>query len=283
MDIHQQLNQIAQERDIPPEELLREIEDSLAVAYKKFVGATGEVMVHIDPKKGWSAQLEKEVVGVVTEASFQISLADAKKRKPDAEVGDFIPTEVDPNRFGRIAAQTFKQVLSQKLRESEQRQINEVFHEKMGDVVTGIVTRKDGQSVFVQVNKVETELPKREQVPTEPYRPNDRLRVYVLRVDDSTRRLRVIVSRTHPNLLRKLFELEVPEIANGVVLIKSVARDPGQRSKLAVVSTDERIDAVGACVGPRGARVQVIVDELYDEKIDIVPYSEDAYQCAEPG
>ena len=278
MDIHQQLNQIAQERDIPPEELLREIEDSLAVAYKKFVGATGEVMVHIDPKKGWSAQLEKEVVGVVTEASFQISLADAKKRKPDAEVGDFIPTEVDPNRFGRIAAQTFKQVLSQKLRESEQRQINEVFHEKMGDVVTGIVTRKDGQSVFVQVNKVETELPKREQVPTEPYRPNDRLRVYVLRVDDSTRRLRVIVSRTHPNLLRKLFELEVPEIANGVVLIKSVARDPGQRSKLAVVSTDERIDAVGACVGPRGARVQVIVDELYDEKIDIVPYSEDAYQ-----
>ena len=235
-------------------------------------------MVHIDPKQGGSAQLEKEVVGVVTEASFQISLADAKKRKPDAEVGDFIPTEVDPNRFGRIAAQTFKQVLSQKLRESEQRQINEVFHEKMGDVVTGIVTRKDGQSVFVQVNKVETELPKREQVPTEPYRPNDRLRVYVLRVDDSTRRLRVIVSRTHPNLLRKLFELEVPEIANGVVLIKSVARDPGQRSKLAVVSTDERIDAVGACVGPRGARVQVIVDELYDEKIDIVPYSEDAYQ-----
>lgn len=278
MDILQQLNQIAQERDIPPEELLREIEDSLAVAYKKFVGATGEVMVHIDPKKGWSAQLEKEVVGVVTEPSFQISLADAKKRKSDAEVGDFIPTEVDPNRFGRIAAQTFKQVLSQKLRESEQRQINEVFHEKMGDVVTGQVTRKDGQSVFVQVNKVETELPKREQVPTEPYRPNDRLRVYVLRVDDSTRRLRVIVSRTHPNLLRKLFELEVPEIANGVVLIKSVARDPGQRSKLAVMSTDERIDAVGACVGPRGARVQVIVDELYDEKIDIVPYSEDAYQ-----
>lgn len=278
MDILQQLNQIAQERDIPPEELLREIEDSLAVAYKKFVGATGEVIVHIDPKKGWSAQLEKEVVGVVTEPSFQISLADAKKRKSDVEVGDFIPTEVDPNRFGRIAAQTFKQVLSQKLRESEQRQINEVFHEKMGDVVTGIVTRKDGQSVFVQVNKVETELPKREQVPTEPYRPNDRLRVYVLRVDDSTRRLRVIVSRTHPNLLRKLFELEVPEIANGIVLIKSVARDPGQRSKLAVVSTDERIDAVGACVGPRGARVQVIVDELYDEKIDIVPYSEDAYQ-----
>lgn len=278
MDILQQLNQIAQERDIPLEDLLKEIEEALAAAYKKFVGATGEVTVHIDPKKGWTAFLEKEVVGVVSEPSFQMSLEEARKRKSDAEVGDFIATEVDPNRFGRIAAQTFKQVLSQKLREAETRQINEIFHEKMGDLVTGVVQRRDGQSVYILVNKVETELARREQVPTEPYRPNDRLRVYVLRVDDSTRRLRVIVSRTHPNLLRKLFELEVPEIAEGTVLIKSVARDPGQRSKLAVFSTDERIDAVGSCVGPRGTRVQAIVDELYDEKIDIVPYSEDPKQ-----
>jgi len=278
MDILQQLNQIAQEREIPLEELQREIEESLAVAYKKFVGATGEVTVHLDPRKGWTAYLEKEVVGVVSEPSFQMSLTEALRRKPDAEVGDFIATEVDPNRFGRIAAQTFKQVLNQKLREAEQRKINEVFHEKMGDIVTGVVTRREGQSVFVNVNKVEAELPKREQVPTEPYRSNDRLRVYVLRVDDSSRRLRVIISRTHPNLLRKLFELEVPEIANGTVVIKSVARDPGQRSKLAVISTDERVDAVGACVGPRGGRVQVIVDELYDEKIDIVPFHDDPYQ-----
>jgi N utilization substance protein A len=277
MDILQQLNQIAQEREILLEELQQEIEESLAVAYKKFVGATGEVTVHLDPKKGWTAYLEKEVVGIVSEPSFQMSLTEARRRKPDAEVGDFIATEVDPNRFGRIAAQTFKQVLNQKLREAEQRKINEVFHERMGDVVTGIVTRHEGQSVFVNVNKVEAELPKREQVPTEPYRSNDRIRVYVLRVDDSSRRLRVIISRTHPNLLRKLFELEVPEIANGTVIIKSVARDPGQRSKLAVISTDERVDAVGACVGPRGARVQVIVDELYDEKIDIVPFNEDPY------
>ncbi len=276
MDILQQLNQIATERDIPLEELLREIEESLAVAYKKFVGATGEVTVHIDPKKGWTAFLEKEVVGVVSEPSFQMSLMEARKKKADAEVGDFIATEVDPNRFGRIAAQTFKQVLSQKLREAEQRQIHDVFHEKMGDVVTGIVSRREGSSVYIQVNKVEAELPRREQVPTEPYRQNDRLRVYVLRVDDSMRRLRVIVSRTHPNLLRKLFELEVPEIEQGIVVIKSVARDPGQRSKVAVITTDERVDSVGACVGQRGSRVQAIVDELYDEKIDIVPYSEDA-------
>ena len=146
----------------------------------------------------------------------------------------------------------------------------------MGDVVTGVVSRKDGQSVYVQVNKVEAELPRREQVPTEPYRPNDRLRVYVYKVDDSSKRLRVIVSRTHPNLLRKLFELEVPEIAQGIVSIKSVAREPGQRSKVAVQSSDERVDPIGACIGPRGARVQAIVDELYDEKIDVVPYSEDA-------
>jgi transcription termination/antitermination protein NusA len=276
MDILQQLNQIAQERDIPVEELMREIEEALAAAYKKFVGATGEVTVHIDPKKGWTAFLEKEVVGIVEEPSFQLSVIEARKRKPDAEIGDFIPMEVDPNRFGRIAASTFKQVLSQKLREAEQRQIQDVFNEKMGDVVSGVVTRREGQSVYVQVNKIETELPKREQVPTEPYRPNDRIRVYVLRVDDSTKRLRVIVSRTHPNLLRKLFELEVPEIAQGIVIIESVAREPGQRSKVAVRTTDERVDAVGACVGQRGTRVQAIVDELYDEKIDIVPFSDDS-------
>ncbi|MBI1756455.1 MAG: transcription termination/antitermination protein NusA [Fimbriimonas ginsengisoli] len=275
MDILQQLNQIAQERDIELQELLQEIEEALAVSYKKFVGATGDVVVHIDPQKGWTAFLEKEVVGVVAEPSFQMSLTEARKRKPEAEVGDFIATEVDPNRFGRIAAQTFKQVLNQKLREAEQRQIQEVFHEKMGDLVTGSVTRREGSSIFVEVNRVEAELPRREQVPTEPYRPNDRMKVYVLRVDDSTRRLRVIVSRTHPNLLRKLCELEIPEIAQGVVVIKSVAREPGQRSKLAVVTTDERVDPVGACVGPRGARVQAIVDELYEEKIDIVPFSED--------
>lgn len=276
MDILQQLNQIAQERDLPLEELQRELEESLAVAYKRFVGATGEVSVKLDPRKGWTASVEKEVVGIVSEPSFQMSLLEARKKKPDAEIGDFISTDVDPNRFGRIAAQTAKQVLSQKLREAEHRRIHDVFHEKLGEVVTGVVSRRDGQSVYIQVNRVEAELPKREQVPTEPYRPNDRIRVYVYKVDDSQRRLRVIVSRTHPNLLRKLFELEVPEVAQGLVVIQSVAREPGQRSKLAVFSTDERVDPIGACIGPRGARVQAVVDELYDEKIDVVPYNEDA-------
>ena len=275
MDILQQLNQIAVERDLPFDELQRELEDALAAAYKKFVNATGEVTVKIDPQKGWNASVQKEVVGIVSEPSIQIGVLEARKRKPDAVIGDFIPMDVDPNRFGRIAAQTFKQVLSQKLREAETRRIHDVFNEKMGDVVTGTVSRRDGQSLYVQVNKVEAELPRREQVPTEPYRPNDRLKVYVYKVDDMQKRLRVIVSRTHPNLLRKLFELEVPEITDGTVIIKNVAREPGQRSKIAVYSTDERVDPIGSCIGPRGSRVQSIVDELYEEKIDVVPYSED--------
>lgn len=275
MDIMQQLSQIAQERDIPPEELIQALEEGLAVSYKKSVGAIGEATVHIDPDKGWKCILEKEVVGLVSEPSIQIGIEEARRHNKDVEIGDFVAVEVDPNRFGRIAASTFKQVLSQKLREAEIRQINEVFHEHIGDLVSGQVTRRDEHSVYIQVNRVEAELPRREMVPTEPYRLNDRMKVYVLRVDDSGRRLRVVVSRTHPNLLRKLFELEVPEISQGVVEIKSVAREPGQRSKLAVISTDERVDAVGACVGPRGQRVQIIVDELFEEKIDIVPFSED--------
>lgn len=274
-DVLHQLNQIAQERDLPLEELQAELEEALAAAYKKYVGARGEVHVKLDPRKGMTASVEKEVVGVVVEPSFQISLAEARRRKADAEIGDFIPMDVDPNRFGRIAAQTAKQVLSQKLREAETRRIHDVFAEKMGDIVNGQVSRRDDQNVYIQVNRVEAELPRREQVPTEKYSANTRLKVYVYKVDDSQKRLKVIVSRTHPNLLRKLFELEVPEIGSGIVQIKSVAREPGQRSKIAVFSTDERVDPIGACIGPRGARVQAIVDELNDEKIDVVPFKED--------
>ncbi len=275
MDILQQLNQIAQERDIPVEELVRELEEALAIAYKKYVGTSGEVSVNLDAKKGWEATLQKEVVGEVMDSSLQISLTEARKRNPEIEIGDMIEVKVDPNRFGRIAAQTAKQVLTQKLREAENRRIHDTFAAKLNDLVSGTVQRKEDGVVLVQVNRVEAELPKWEQVPTEPYKPNDRLRLYVLRVDDSRRGLKVIVSRSHPNLLRKLFELEVPEIQDGLVVIKSVAREPGQRSKISVMSTDERVDAVGACVGPRGSRVQTIVDELYDEKVDIVPYSDD--------
>lgn len=279
MDVLHQLKQIAQERDLPLEELLADIQAGLAIAYKEFLGLPNDfdIPIHVElaGPRGLAATIGKEVVGEVSNPAYQMSLADARKRKPEAEIGDFIDVPVDPDRFGRIAATKFKQVLNQKMREAETRQINEQFQEKMGDVVSGTVSRREGQSVYVLVGKVETELPKREQVPTEPYRSNDRLMVYVLKVDDATKRMRVIVSRTHPNLLRKLFEFHVPEIADGTVVIESVAREPGQRSKIAVRTTDERVDAVGACVGPRGSRVQAIVEDLYDEKIDIVPYSDD--------
>lgn len=275
MDPLQQLHQIAQERELGEEDLIRELEEALALAYKRFVGAAGEISVRVDPKNKWAIYVQKEVVGEVMEPMYQISLQDARRKRPDIEIGDFVDIEVDPHRFGRIAAQTFKQVLQQKLREAEHRKVHGTFSESIGEVVSGTVTRREEMVTFVEVNRVEAELPKREQVPTEHYRPNERIRVYVLRVDDTPRGLKVIVSRTHPNLLRKLFELEVPEIADATVLIKSVAREPGQRSKIAVMSTDERIDAVGACVGQRGTRVQAIVDELHDEKVDIVPYSDE--------
>lgn len=275
MDILEQLNQIALERDLPLADLQHELEEALGAAYQRFVGTKGDVIVRLDPSKGWTAKVEKEVVGVVTEPSAQISLVEARKRNPDAEYGDFIPMDVDPNRFGRIAAATAKQVLSQKLREAEKRRIEEVFTEREHDVVSGIVSRRDERFVYVLVNKVEAEMPRHEQVPTEPYRSNDRIKVYVLKVTDFKGRMRVTVSRTHPKLLERLFEVEVPEIASGVVEIVNVAREPGQRSKIAVKSNDERVDPVGACIGPRGVRVQGITEELYDEKIDVVPYKED--------
>jgi N utilization substance protein A len=278
MDFMAQLHAIAQERDLPVEELQKDLEEALAAAYKQFSGAReareGEIQVKVNLNP-LSAAVGKEVVGVVTDDRRQIGIEEARKREPAIEVGELVFIPVDPLQFGRIAAQTTKQVLQQKLRDSERTRIQTVFTEKLGDVVSGVVTRYEGSSIYVQVNKVEAELPKREQVPTENLRTNDRIKVYVYKVDDSTRRLRVIVSRTHPNLLRKLFELEVPEIAQGIVQIQSVAREPGQRSKIAVLTTDERIDPIGACIGPRGTRVQAIVDELYDEKIDVVQYSED--------
>ena len=177
MDIMQQLRQIAQERELPVEELLREIEEALAASYKKFIGIPHgvpiQVSVRLDDAKGWTASVGKEVVGAVSDPSYQISLTEAKKRDADLEIGDFIEVEVDPNRFGRIAAQTFKQVLTQKMREAETRQIQDVFQEKVGEIVNGTVTRREGQNVYVLVNRVEAELPRREQVPTEPYRTND--------------------------------------------------------------------------------------------------------------
>jgi N utilization substance protein A len=272
------MQQIARERGLSMADLQAELERALAAAYKRHVGASGDVTVKIDLETGdLQAVCEKEVVGHVTNHFFQIGIDEARRRDPKAEIGDFIPVPIAPETFGRIAASTFKQVLQQLLREAERRRTREEFKDKVGDIVSAVVNRRlSGGDVLLTVGRGECFLPKKEQVPTEPYRPNDRIRVYVLELQETEKRgPRVIVSRTHPNLVRKLFEVEVPEIASGVVEIMGIAREPGHRTKIAVRSHDERVDAVGACVGQRGARVQVIVNELYDEKIDIVPYSED--------
>lgn len=275
MDILQQLQQIAIEREISIEELKEELETALAVAYKKYKAVQGEVTLRLDKTVKSGAVIEKEVVGEVLEPSLQISLVAARRHNPEAQIGDFLPVEVDPNLFGRIAAQTFKQVLQQKLREAELRKLHDQFSEMVEEVVSGIVSRREEGNVLLQVNRHEIVLPKREQVPTDDYRPNERMRVLVLKIEEDRRGFQVVASRSHPKLLRKLLEYEVPEVGEGVVEIKSLAREPGQRSKIAVVSHDERVDAVGACVGQRGSRIQVLMDELRPEKIDVVPWSAD--------
>ena len=278
MDIMQNLQQIAVERDLPIDELRAELEEALGVAYKRFRAVEGDVVIRLDDKSKTGALIEKEVVGEVLEPSLQISLEAAKARKADAEVGDMVAVEIDPLTFGRIGASTVKQVLQQKIHEAERRKMHSEFNERVGEVVSGQVSRREESTVLIQVNRIEVELPKREQVPTDDYRPNERLRVYIVKLEETKRGWTVIASRSHPNLLRKLLELEVPEIADGAVEIKSVAREPGQRSKIAVISHDERIDAIGACVGPRGSRIQALMDELRPEKIDIVPFSDESRQ-----
>jgi N utilization substance protein A len=275
-DFMDALRQIEKEKEIPLEVLLSTIESALETAYKKNYAATGDVRVRVTSSKGgFKVFCQKEVVEEVENAHTQINIKEAREHDPDATVGEVLEIEVTPGDFGRIAAQTAKQVVMQRIREAEREHVYEEYGDKIGEVVTGTVQRKEQRNVFINLGKIEALLPPAEQVPTEPYRFNDRLKVYVLEVRRTSRGPQVIVSRTHPSLIRRLFELEVPEVAEGVVVIKSVAREPGARTKIAVASTDDKIDPVGACVGHRGTRVQSVVNELYDEKIDIVRWNQD--------
>lgn len=272
----QQLRQIASERDLSIEELKVELEAALAAAYKKYKGVQGDVEVRFDSSVKSGAVIYKEVVGEVLEPSLQVALETARKRDPEAQVGDFLPFEVDPNIFGRIAASAFKQTLNTKLREAEYRQIEEQFQEQMGSVVSGIVTRRENSGVYLSVGRYEVFLPRGEQIQTDDYRPQERLKVVVQSIEKPERGpARVIVSRSSPELIRRMLEDEVPELHEGIVEIKGIARVPGQRAKIAVISHDERIDAVGSCVGQRGSRIQILMDELRPEKIDVIPYSDD--------
>lgn len=270
------LRQIEKEKEIPLEVLLSAIESALETAYKKNYAATGDIRVRVSSSKGgFHVFCEKDVVDAVQNEHMEITLDEAREHDPGVNVGDVIEIEVTPENFGRIAAQTAKQVVMQRIREAERERVYEEFGERVGEVVTCTVQRREQRNVFVNMGRIEALLPPAEQVPTEPYRFNDRLKVYILEVRRTSKGPQVVVSRTHPSLIRRLFELEVPEIAEGIVTIESVAREPGSRTKVAVHSKDDKVDAMGACVGHRGTRVQSIVNELYGEKIDIVRWNTD--------
>lgn len=269
------LRQIEKEKEIPVEVLLSTLESALETAYKKNYAASGDVRVRVSSSKGgFHVYCEKDVVEEVENEHTEICIDEARTYDPEVKVGDVIELEVTPADFGRIAAQTAKQVVVQRIREAERERVYEEYGERVGEVLTCTVQRREQRNVFVNLGKIEAVLPPAEQVPTEPYRFNDRLKVYVLEVRRTPKGPQVVVSRTHPSLIRRLFELEVPEISEGIVTIKSVAREPGARTKVAVYSTDDKVDAMGSCVGHRGTRVQSIVNELYGEKIDIVRWNE---------
>lgn len=284
------LRQIEREKEIPFEVLVEALELALATAYKKSLNIEQDVNLRIEHTTGGGGKAPYKVYrrltvvddGAVTNEHAEIALAEARQKyNPSTEAGDIVEEllgDRDMDRMSRIAAQTSKQVLVQKIREAERNKIFDEFNDKVGEVVTGTVSRREGGNVLIALGKLEAILPIKEQVPTENYRFNDRIKVFVFDVRNTPKGPQVIVSRTHPSLIRRLFELEVPEIHDGIVSIKSVAREPGQRSKIAVASRDDRVDAVGSCVGHRGARVQAVVNELYDEKIDIVRWSADNRQ-----
>jgi N utilization substance protein A len=285
------LRQIEREKDIPLDSLLDVLGVVLATAYKKSYNIDHDVSLRVEQgaapvggTRGMPRVFRQMTVveDEVTNEHAEISLADARaKFKPNAQVGDIVEEQISQQEFdriGRIAAQTAKQVLVQNLRERERDKIFDEYNNKIGEVITGTVSRREGGNVLIALGKLEAILPIKEQVPTEHYRFNDRIKVFVFDVRKTPKGPQVVVSRTHPSLIRRLFELEVPEIHDGIVTIKSVAREPGQRSKIAVASKEDRVDAVGSCVGHRGARVQAVVNELYDEKIDIVRWSADYRQ-----
>lgn len=272
----QAFEQLGREKGIAPEVLFDAIEAALISAYKRNFGSAQNVRVSLDRSTGEiHVYARKNVVDEVNDARLELSLSEAKAIDPRYELEDIVELEVTPKNFGRIAAQTAKQVVVQRIREAERGMIYEEFSNRESDIVTGIVQRIEQKNVYIDLGKAEAILAPSEQIPNEVYKHNDRLKTYIVEVKKTTKGPQILVSRTHPGLLKRLFELEVPEIHDGVVELKSVAREPGLRSKIAVYSRDETVDPVGACVGHKGMRVQTIVSELKGEKIDIVKWNTD--------
>jgi len=276
VDFVQALRDLGREKDIPLNVLSEIIEAALVSAYKKHFGAASEIHVDIDWDSGAATVfIRKRVVEHVENPHAEMSLVEARRLDPTVMDGESLDIEVSPSEFGRIAAQTAKQVVAQRIREAEREIIYEEFSNRDGDVVTGVVQRREGRTVLIDLGKVEAVLPASEQSSMDSYRFGERIKVYILEVKRTTKTPRVLVSRSHPGLLRRLFELEVPEVHDGIVEMKAQAREAGARSKMAVHSRQDNVDPVGACVGHRGSRVQAVVDELRGEKVDIVRWSDD--------
>ena len=272
------ITQLSSDRNLTPEIILEAIESALVSAYKRNYSASQAVSVTIHPRTGEARVfVKKTVVDSVEDEDDQISVEDAHQIDPNVELGELVDIEVKPRNFGRIAAQTAKQVITQRIREAERDSVYAEYADRVGELINGTVRNVDARShnVVISMGKAEALLPRSEQIPGEHYRFGQRLRIYLVDTERTGHGPQITVSRTHRDLLRRLLELEVPEIYNGTVEIKSIAREPGSRSKVAVSASQPGVDPVGSCVGMRGVRIQNIVNELNGEKIDVVAWSPD--------
>ncbi len=276
IELQSVVEHMEKERGIERETVIQAIESALLSAAKKSMGPMRELKVAIDRKTfDIEASVQTIVVERVTSPAEQLSVREARRFKDDAQVGEFVDVPIPPQKLGRIAAQVAKQAIMQKIRQAEKERVFDEYKDRAGDIVSGSVRRFDRNDVVIDLGRAEAIMPSRERVPTEEYQPGDRIRAFVVRVDNEHGGPEIVLSRTHPEFVRRLFELEVSEIADGTVEIKGIAREAGFRSKIAVVSRDEKVDPVGACVGMKGIRVKNIVRELSGEKIDIVRWNED--------
>jgi N utilization substance protein A len=268
------LEQIEKERGINKEVLIEAIEVALVTAYRRNFGSATNVEVYIDRLTGDVRVFAlKKIVDEVNDPSTEISLEQANQFDPEFAVGDVVEVEVTPRKFGRIAAQTAKQVVVQRIREAERELVFEEFSSKEDDIVTGVISRFDRRNVIVDLGRVEAILPPSEQIIGEKYNIHDRIKAYVINVKKTNKSPQIFISRTHPGLVKRLLELEVPEIHDGTVEIKNITREAGSRSKIAIYSKNENVDPVGACVGQKGSRIRAIVDELKGEMIDVIKWS----------
>jgi N utilization substance protein A len=274
LEMLQVADMVAREKGIEREEVLEAMEQAIQKAGRAKYGLEHDIRAEIDRKTGEIKLLRyMQVADPIENENVQVSVAEAQRRNPEAQVGDFLTDELPPIDFGRVAAQTAKQVITQRMRESERKRQYEEFKDRVGEIVSGVVKRVDYGNITVDLQRAEGVIRRDESIPRESLRVNDRVRAYIFDVREEPRGPQIFLSRSHPQFMAKLFTQEVPEIYDGIIEIKAVARDPGSRAKIAVLSHDSSIDPIGACVGMRGSRVQAVVQELQGEKVDIIPWS----------